>query len=404
VRAQSRAGGREEHPLGAHLTGGPQGGFDRANLAPERQAGCVLPDLAPDGTTGAPLRSMSANGSVRPSKRATAENFDGQSASPENPAGDTAGARLRLKLLGIDPGLTSLDTRGFEGGTPAARTMLERHATAFVDGFNIAVAAREEELAARLRTVIAADRGFAYEGSAMALALLDSMSPRRRPRLARLLESHGRPHRYMLHVGAGWALAAMRRRPGTMLRSFDPFIRWLAVDGYGFHEGFFHTRRSFAGRPPLRRPRGYEQRAFDQGLGRSLWFVAAADVDAAADAVARLHPRRRADLWSGLGLAAAYTTVAPPAGLERLVELAGSHAAHVVQGAAFAVSARHEAGNVVAHTRVAAELLCGRGVEDVAELVDHARAGLWADRTGHAYEEWRSRIRERLARMTVGVA
>jgi hypothetical protein len=347
---------------------------------------------------------MSANGSVRPSRRATAENFEGQSASYENHTAQTTLGRLRLKLLGIDSALTSFEARGFSGGTPAARTMLERHATAFVDGFNIAIAAREENLAARLRTVIAADRGFAYEGSAMALALLDSLAPPGGSRLARLLESHGRPHRYMVHVGAGWALAAMRRPPGMVMRSFDPFIRWLAVDGYGFHEGFFHTRRSFAGRPPLRRPRGYEQRAFDQGLGRSLWFVAAADVDAAAEAVGRFEPWRRADLWSGLGLAAAYTTVAPPEDLDRLGVLAGAHAPHVVQGVAFAVSARLTAGNVVAHTRVAAELLCGRAVEDVADLVNGARDDLWADRTGHGYEEWRTRIRERLAARKGAVA
>lgn len=342
---------------------------------------------------------MSADGSVTPSKTASPENFDAHSASQEN---GSAFRALRRKALGIDPALTSFDARGFHGGTPAARATLQRHAGAFVDGFNIAVAVREDQLAERLRTVAEADRGFAYEGSAMALALLDTLTPLPGSRLASLLATHGRRHRYMVHVGAGWALAALRRRPGAVLRSFDPFIRWLAVDGYGFHEGFFHTRRSFSGRPPLRRPRGYEQRVFDQGLGRSLWFVAVADVDAAADAVARLPARRRPDLWSGLGLAAAYTTVAPPADLDRLAELAGAHAAHVVQGAAFAVSARQEAGNVVAHTRVAAELLCGRCVEDVAELVDAARRDLWPDRTGHGYEEWRTRIRERLISATSG--
>lgn len=347
---------------------------------------------------------MGTSGRAKSLDRAPAENFGAQSATAEMAARATAMGRLRLKAMGIDPGLTSFDARGFEGGTPVARATLERHASAFVDGFNIAIATREEELASRLTTVDVADRGLAYEGSGMALALLDTMSPLRRSRLARLLASHGHQHRYMLHVGAGWALAAMRRRPGVVMRCFDPFIRWLAVDGYGFHEGFFHTRRAFAGRSPLRRPRGYEQRAYDQGLGRCLWFVAAADVDAATAAVERFAPQRRPDLWSGLGLAASYTTAAPAAELDRLREQAGAHAAHLVQGAAFAVNARLEADNVVAHTRDAAELLCGRSVEDVAEIVDIARSDLWADSTGHGYEEWRSRIRERLAPVAAGIA
>lgn len=345
---------------------------------------------------------MNANGRIREASQTIPEKLGTDvgsgKAGPSDSVLTTLG-KLRLRTFGIDSSETSFAVRGFRGGAPAARAQLEGHAGAFVDGFNAAIAAREQDLEARLRAIAVADRGFAYEGAAMALALLDILSPAGRgSRLERLLGSHGRPHRYMAHVGAGWALAVMRRRPGKVLASFDPFISWLAIDGYGFHEGFFRTSRSFAGKLPLRRPRGYEQRVFDQGLGRSLWFVAAADVDAAAAAVGRFAANRRADLWSGLGLAAAYTTVASPADLVRLWEVAGPNAPHVVQGAAFAVSAREEAGNVVPHTRVAAQSLCGRPVEQVAELVDDARAGLHADRSGHAYEQWRTRIRERLVR------
>lgn len=340
---------------------------------------------------------------MKAGKSASAESFAAQTATREKRSAGGTLARLRLMALGIDPAKTSFAARGFAAsGDAAARTTLERHAGAFVSGFNIAVVAPEEALQTRLRDVVLADRGFAYEGAAMALALLDQLTPGRGSRLGRLLDTHGYPHRYMGHVGAGWALAVLRRRPGATLRSLDPLLRWLATDGYGFHEGFFHTRRSLAAKLPLRRPRGYEQRAFDQGLGRSLWFVVCADVDEAARVVAGFPAARRADLWSGLGLAASYTSVASAGDLDRLASRAGPHVAHVVQGAAFAVSARREAGNVVAHTRVAAELLCGRSVDEVAELVDAARSDLHPDRTGHAYEEWRSRIRERLTRMPAG--
>jgi hypothetical protein len=344
------------------------------------------------------MRRMSVNGSARTSQKTRAEKMAGKPATGAAAPDNGVLARLRLRTFGIDPSETSFVVRGFEAGTPAARAQLEAHAGAFVEGFNAAIAAREQDLELRLRAAAAADRGFAYEGAAMALTLLDLLTPGSRSRLARLLSSHGRPHRYMGHVGAGWALAVLRRRPATVLNSFDPFIRWLAIDGYGFHEGFFHTARSFGGKLPLRRPHGYEQRVFDQGLGRSLWFVAAADVGAAAAAVARFAPQRRADLWAGLGLAAAYTTVAAPADLRQLAEIAGVHVAHVVQGAAFAVSARLEAGNVEPHTRAAAEILCGGTVERVAEVVDDARADLRADRSGDAYELWRTRIRERIVR------
>jgi hypothetical protein len=339
---------------------------------------------------------MSINDSSRSPYLATAEKIGTTTTSAQKLTNDSRLGRLRLRTFGIDPKKTTFHARGFRGGTVAGRAQLECHAGAFVAGFNAAIAAREHDLAGRLGAVTVADRGFAYEGAAMAHALLDMLTPGSHSRLARLLSADGRPHRYMCHVGAGWALAVLRRRPGAVLRSFDPFIRWLAIDGYGFHEGFFHTSRSLAGKPPLRRPHGYEQRAFDQGLGRSLWFVGAGDVDAVATMIERFAPQRRPDLWSGLGLAAAYTTVATPADLRHLDELAGAHAAHVRQGAAFAVSARSEAGNVVGHTLVAADVLCGGTVEGVTALVNDARAELVSDATGAAYEQWRTRIRQRL--------
>jgi hypothetical protein len=305
--------------------------------------------------------------------------------------------RLREWALRIRPSATSLDARGFHGGTATARRTLEEHAGSFATGFNAALAAGDDnDLARRLEVVSLRDRGFAYEGAAMALALFDLLGPVRGRRFGRLLHGHGRPHRYMVHVGAGWAVARLRRRPETMLPAFDPLLRWLALDGHGFHDGFFRTKRAVTQMARPRRLRGYARRAYDQGLGRSLWFVSGADPERAAATVESFAPERRDDLWSGLGLAASYTSAAVSDDVWRLAQLARRSRPHVVQGAAFAVTARHHAGNPVPETRTAAELLCGASVEAVARLVDAARDGLDGDPGGIAYECWRTRIRDRL--------
>jgi hypothetical protein len=47
----------------------------------------------------------------------------------------------------------------------------------------------------------------------------------------------------MAHVGIGWAIARLpwlRRRIEQPLNRLDSLLRWLAVDGYGFHEGYFY--------------------------------------------------------------------------------------------------------------------------------------------------------------------
>jgi hypothetical protein len=83
-------------------------------------------------------------------------------------------------------------------------------------------------------------------------------------------------------VGLGWAWARLPGNPERRLPALDPLLGWLAVDGYGFHEGYFHWRRRVSARELPRGLSASARRVFDQGLGRSLWFVEGADVPRAA--------------------------------------------------------------------------------------------------------------------------
>src|SRR6185295_14439151 len=88
----------------------------------------------------------------------------------------------------------------------------------------------------------------------------------------------------------------------------DPVLGWLALDGYGFHEAFFRTERSVRRQEVPRKVRGfgYPRHAFDQGIGRCLWFVEGAHVGRIAATIGAFPEDRRPDLWSGVGLAATY--------------------------------------------------------------------------------------------------
>ncbi len=297
-------------------------------------------------------------------------------------------------MLSISPAETGFDARGFHVGSAAARTRLERHGAAFVAGFNGALASRDDLDFARTATSIqAGERGFAYEGASMAYAILDLLSVGRGRRLERFIAGVGQPHVYMAHVGAGWALARFRRRPWSWLRGIEPQLRWLVLDGYGFHDGFFSPdSRVERGERPVWAA-GYAARVLDQGLGRSLWFVDGADVERVSRTIARFESSRRADLWSGVGLAVAYAGADDRDALERLVAHAGGFRSHVAQGVAFAVAARMRAGNLVPHTTLACEVVCESEAEEVTEIVDRSRRGLAGDPSAEAYERWRSRIR-----------
>ena len=131
---------------------------------------------------------------------------------------------LRARLIRIDSRETSFDVRGFAPCPVHVRRRLEWHGECFARGFNSAVAAGSaDELGARLADVEASERGFAFEGAAMGLALLDLLVPVRARRLGPFLAGPARPHVYMAHVGAGWALARLRRRPWGRL-PLDPHL------------------------------------------------------------------------------------------------------------------------------------------------------------------------------------
>jgi enediyne biosynthesis protein E3 len=308
---------------------------------------------------------------------------------------------LNRALFGISPEEASFGRRGFQASTPAKRDHLEHIGRTFISGYLAALEASDvDPLAQRLNAVAAEFRGFAFEGAAMGLALTDQVWRRRSPRFRRFLDGPAAHHRYMLHVGYGWAIPRLpwlRRNTERIRRRYDQRLGWLILDGYGFHQGFFHWRSAITGMQVPRGLSGYALRAFDQGLGRSLWFFNGADVERVAACVARFLPQRRADLWSGAGLAATYAGGITEEELRDLLRLSGEYRGHLAQGAAFAAKARHFAGLQTPYTEIACRILCGCSCSKVASLTDFALSAV--ERSGsldEPYEAWRTEIRLQL--------
>lgn len=304
---------------------------------------------------------------------------------------------LRRHLFGIAARETRFEHRGFALTDPTVVTRLERVGTSFVAGYHAAMLDDDADaLAARLAGVHRDMQGFAYEGAAMALTLLDRLTPWRRGRLASFVKGAGGPHVYMVHVGAGWAMARLRIGVARSLERLDPLLRWLALDGYGFHEAYFHPQRTVREHQRPAAMKGYARRAFDQGVGRSLWFVEGADPQLIAGTIERFPAVRHSDLWSGIGLAATYAGAVEAPVLEALTNLAAGYRRELAQGAAFAAKARERAGNPVPHTEIACRVLCHRSLRDAAAVTDNALIDLPVDAAEPAYEVWRRRIREQL--------
>ncbi|HEV2886904.1 MAG TPA: DUF1702 family protein [Jatrophihabitans sp.] len=313
---------------------------------------------------------------------------------------------LRSRLLTPKRRETTMAFRGFHPRDDRARTVLESAGNAFLDGFAMAAGTSSSaDTAARLQYLPASTRGFGYEGAGMALGLLEAGRPRK-GELQQFLTRWADSHVYMAYVGLGWALARLPRplwrRPTAA--AADPVLSWLVLDGYGFHEAYFHTDRIVGAH---QRATGLSwqghtgddavQSVFDQGVGRALWFVCGADPHQIATTLPGFGRRRRPDLISGLGLAASYAGGGDADTFAALREIAGEHAPQLAQGSVFAAETRARAGNLTPNTEAACLALAGIPVAEAVELAAATRPVEAVIDGEVSFQVWRRRIADSLA-------
>ena len=309
--------------------------------------------------------------------------------------------RLRCRIFLPDQSEVTFERRGWTAVEPTRQANLEKVGRKFLEGFEYGMADRQlADIESSLETVEPAFRGFAYEGCAMALAVRDGIRPSGRHWVRDLLASRGANHVYMAYIGVGWAMARLPKLRWRAIEPHDPLLRWLALDGYGFHQAYFRTQQYVWGqrqdRIPGWEPHWYASRVADQGMGRALWFVNGSDVQRVASTIEAFPQSRRGDLWSGASLASVYAGGADAGELSDMVRLAGPHRSYAAQGAAFAAKARLLAGLVTPGTELGVKVHCDMSVEEAAAVTDEAIDGLPSDEGDTPrFEIWRERIRSR---------
>ncbi|MFL5664835.1 MAG: DUF1702 family protein [Ktedonobacteraceae bacterium] len=259
---------------------------------------------------------------------------------------------------------------------------------------------RFEVLVPRLNSVEPEFRGFAYEGAGMGLVAMDSVFPWKN-RLPAFLAGPGSPYIYPVYVGAGLAMARLGKQPELYLSHLDPVVGWFLIDGYGFRGGIFSRQQYITEQAIPTQLSAPARRLFDQGLGRSIWFLAGADIDRICATISTFSPDRHADLWSGIGFACAYAGGVERPAIEALLTEIGTYRLSLARGAAVAAKARQRAGYLPTHTDLACEILCGLSSHMAAHLTDIALQDLPTDPTRPAYEIWQQSIEVELAASTV---
>jgi uncharacterized protein DUF1702 len=288
--------------------------------------------------------------------------------------------RKRFIAPPLDEGL--FPARGFPTDTPA-RGQLEESIRQALIGFEIAIEhQRIADIVARLESLEFQFRGLAYEGAAMALTVRDTLSPLPGNRNTEsFMAGPGAHQLFMDYIGVGLALARLprflwrRALPNQGSLPDLPAFRWMIIDGYGFHQAYFHTekwvaRQHVSAPVPWDGPHDYVLRVIDQGVGRALWFVNAGDVGRLAAMIGGFPPGRRPDLWSGAGLAITYAGGVDEDDLVEFTKRSWEYHPEVAQGAAWAIKQRFLSNLVTEHTELAAQVICQLPAAEVSALTE----------------------------------
>ncbi|MBX9569050.1 MAG: DUF1702 family protein [Candidatus Obscuribacterales bacterium] len=262
----------------------------------------------------------------------------------------------------------------------------------FITGYNAALETDVQSLAAQLKNVGFSAKSVMLEGAYAAIGSLDLNEGHGWTQLNELM-AVAADNPVSINEGIGHALC-LQRAPVD----FDPsltnsFWGWMAIDGYGCHSGYFRWPSAVG---KLEVPAGLDEfgmHAFDQGLGRAIWLIAAADPATIGEILSGFPDYRKANLWSGIGMMVGYWGADDDTEMRRLFSMSGKYRPFLQQGVAFSATGRYRAGECPDFTVAACSTICKTNFNEAVEFATTTVSSLDAPpATAREFAEWKSRI------------
>jgi hypothetical protein len=231
-------------------------------------------------------------------------------------------------------------------------------ASAYLDGLSLASEYNAKSLNEMLCALDPSDRGVYYEGAAAGKTLSAFASNQKLDETLSLLQS-APEYSFVLYMGIGEAMAQLKVSPTLCSTVADNPWGGQIVEGYGFFDGYFRWFDTLVHQtypkdlPPDLRA------AYDQGLGRAIYFVTNGRPREVKDYIATFAPARQKELWAGLGQSTAYVGGPSESDLRKLLDLSGNDRFELMQGVLLGLSARIEQNYVPDYTEAARSIICG---------------------------------------------
>ncbi|MEX2589705.1 MAG: DUF1702 family protein, partial [Chitinophagales bacterium] len=169
-------------------------------------------------------------------------------------------------------------------------------------------------------------------------------------------EKAGDMHASQIYVGMGWAIAEKGLDINVFLGKFSPLMQGKVLDGFGYYHGLLRRRRFIKGLALPDSISAEQLLAFDQGIGRSLWYTAKGDLDLLIKMQQNFPEERQKAIWRGIGLAAAYVGGLDKNLSEKLLKIAGKYKIQLATGAVLAANSRKASKTTTTDTELTCEI------------------------------------------------
>lgn len=210
-------------------------------------------------------------------------------------------------------------------------------------------------------------RVVAYEGAAMGLALKD-LHEGTLSKWSSLVRNSNPNFVSHVHVGLGWAIAKKKPASLLFLESLDPFMVFRVLDGYGYCDGTFRQVPTIQNKE---RPGHVETKylqAYDQGVGRSLWYMSKGDPQKVVSMIESFPELRQPALWRGVGIACSFVGGNTESALSALLDFSAKNREHLAVGVAIASRARMQTNTLNEDVELSCRILCNLSADEVIQL------------------------------------
>jgi len=248
---------------------------------------------------------------------------------------------------------------------------------------SVAVIEKLENIALEFRSV-------AYEAAAMVFAEQDIVAENQLKQWKTFYAQASTNYSIPLHVGLGWALAKGNNETIPFFNSLDSFMVPRVLDGMGYYDGIFKQRATIKNLKISDKFVTPLIKHYDQGVGRSIWYIAAGNPIKCNEIIDTFPTERKADLWRGIGIASVYVGGCDENTYNALKKIAKEHFSSLAVGAALSVKSRVESNSITNDIELVCKLLLKTTPNEMVETLNK----FLQDTEANEYNKWLTAIEQ----------